>query len=154
MVVKITQVGTVSEAMEACRYCLTHGYNVHPCGSRGDREDYLALMERSRELRPQREQLSCGNLAHGFAACGVSDKAALSGDVVPNLGIITAYKDMLSAHQPFERFRAEPAGRELGKRLVRVIGAAGDDFIDDAQTAGDAQQSRFKKLRRFFRQLV
>jgi enolase len=38
MVLKITQVGTVTEAMEACRYCLTHGYNVHPCGSRGDRE--------------------------------------------------------------------------------------------------------------------
>ena len=37
MVLKITQVGSVSEAMEACRYCVTHGYNVHPCGSRGDR---------------------------------------------------------------------------------------------------------------------
>jgi len=36
MVLKITQVGTVTEAMEACHYCLTHGYNVHPCGSRGD----------------------------------------------------------------------------------------------------------------------
>jgi enolase len=38
MVVKITQVGTVSEAMAACELALTHGYNVHPCGSRGDRE--------------------------------------------------------------------------------------------------------------------
>jgi enolase len=38
MVLKITQVGTVTEAMEACRYCVTHGYNVHPCGSRGDNE--------------------------------------------------------------------------------------------------------------------
>ena len=38
MVLKITQVGSVTEAMEACRYCVTHGYNVHPCGSRGDRE--------------------------------------------------------------------------------------------------------------------
>jgi enolase len=37
MVLKITQVGTVTEAMTACRYALTHGYNVHPCGSRGDR---------------------------------------------------------------------------------------------------------------------
>jgi enolase len=38
MVLKITQVGTVSEAMAACELALTHGYNVHPCGSRGDRE--------------------------------------------------------------------------------------------------------------------
>ena len=38
MVLKITQVGTVSEALDAARYCLHHGYNVHPCGSRGDRD--------------------------------------------------------------------------------------------------------------------
>lgn len=38
MVLKITQVGTVSEAMSACRLCQSHGYNVHPCGSRGDRD--------------------------------------------------------------------------------------------------------------------
>jgi enolase len=38
MVLKITQVGTVSEALDAARYCLNHGYNVHPCGSRGDRD--------------------------------------------------------------------------------------------------------------------
>ena len=38
MVLKITQVGTVSEALDAAEYCLRHGYNVHPCGSRGDRD--------------------------------------------------------------------------------------------------------------------
>jgi enolase len=38
MVLKITQVGTVSEALDAARYCHSHGYNVHPCGSRGDRD--------------------------------------------------------------------------------------------------------------------
>jgi enolase len=38
MVLKITQVGTVSEALDAAHYCLSHGYNVHPCGSRGDRD--------------------------------------------------------------------------------------------------------------------
>ncbi|MGI6368921.1 MAG: enolase C-terminal domain-like protein [Anaerolineae bacterium] len=37
MVLKITQVGTVTEALDAARYCHAHGYNVHPCGSRGDR---------------------------------------------------------------------------------------------------------------------
>src|SRR5690606_1984882 len=53
---------------------------------------------------PHRTVLSCGNLAHGFAACMPRDKQALAGDTVPNLGIITAYNDMLSAHQPYETF--------------------------------------------------
>jgi phosphogluconate dehydratase len=60
--------------------------------------------------------LSCGNLAHGFAVCSPAEKAALAADVVPNLGIITAYNDMLSAHQPYETFPAliREAAREVG----------------------------------------
>ncbi|MCB1426412.1 MAG: phosphogluconate dehydratase, partial [Notoacmeibacter sp.] len=63
-----------------------------------------------------RAQLGCANLAHGFAACNAGDKAALAGDAVPNLGIITAYNDMLSAHQPLESFPAliRQAAREAG----------------------------------------
>jgi phosphogluconate dehydratase len=72
--------------------------------SHDSRSAYLDRIRGAAERGPQRSRLSCGNLAHGFAACGLSDKAALSGDVVPNLGIITAYNDMLSAHQPYERF--------------------------------------------------
>lgn len=72
--------------------------------SHDSRSIYLDRIRGAAERGPQRSRLSCGNLAHGFAACGLSDKAALSGDVVPNLGIITAYNDMLSAHQPYERF--------------------------------------------------
>ena len=41
MVLKITQVGTVSEALDAANFCLQHGYNVHPCGSRGDRDSIV-----------------------------------------------------------------------------------------------------------------
>src|SRR3546814_1570406 len=66
--------------------------------------DLLDRLRRAAEAGPRRTTLSCGNLAHGFAACGLSDKQALKGAVVPNLAIITAYNDMLSAHQPFERF--------------------------------------------------
>ena len=51
-----------------------------------------------------RATLSCGNLAHGFAVCSPSEKTALAGERVPNLGIITSYNDMLSAHQPFETY--------------------------------------------------
>lgn len=72
--------------------------------SHDSRRAYLERIGKAADQGPQRSRLSCGNLAHGFAACGLSDKAALSGDVVPNLGIITAYNDMLSAHQPYERF--------------------------------------------------
>ena len=67
--------------------------------------------------------LSCGNLAHGFAVCRPSEKAALGGDRVPNLGIITSYNDMLSAHQPFETFPAliKQAAREAGG-IAQVAG--------------------------------
>jgi phosphogluconate dehydratase len=55
---------------------------------------------------PARGTLSCSNLAHGFAACGSDDKTALSAGVVPNIAIVSAYNDMLSAHQPFETYPA------------------------------------------------
>ncbi|MCT8998231.1 phosphogluconate dehydratase [Chelativorans intermedius] len=72
--------------------------------SRASREAYLARVEHAASKGPHRTVLSCGNLAHGFAACAPGDKAALAGDSVPNLGIITAYNDMLSAHQPYEPY--------------------------------------------------
>ncbi len=65
---------------------------------------YLDEISKAAEKGPRRGHLGCANLAHGFAACGPSDKAALAGGTVSNLAIVTAYNDMLSAHQPFERF--------------------------------------------------
>lgn len=72
--------------------------------SKPTREIYLKSIDEQIVKGVHRSSLSCGNLAHGFAACGVSDKAALSGDVVPNIGIITSYNDMLSAHQPYKNY--------------------------------------------------
>ncbi|MCB1386617.1 MAG: phosphogluconate dehydratase [Nitratireductor sp.] len=72
--------------------------------SRRTRETYLARIDELAGRGPHRSALSCSNLAHGFAACGVADKADLAGDVKPNLGIITAYNDMLSAHAPYKDF--------------------------------------------------
>ena len=61
--------------------------------------------------------LSCGNLAHAFAACAAGDKAALAARAAPNLGIVTAYNDMLSAHQPYETYpAADQAGGPRGRR--------------------------------------
>ena len=72
--------------------------------SASSRARYLDGIAAAAEKGPRRGALGCANLAHGFAACGPSDKAKLAGDIVPNLGIITAYNDMLSAHHPYERF--------------------------------------------------
>jgi phosphogluconate dehydratase len=64
---------------------------------------------------PRRAHLTCGNQAHAYAAMG-SDQAALMAERQPNLGIVTAYNDMLSAHQPFQRFPdlIKDAAREHG----------------------------------------
>ncbi|NIJ69677.1 phosphogluconate dehydratase [Xanthomonas sp. 60] len=80
------------------------------------RAAYLATLEAALRDGPFRSRLSCGNLAHGFAACGGTDKSRLRGGVTPNLGIITSYNDMLSAHQPFESYpeQIRQIARELG----------------------------------------
>ncbi len=72
--------------------------------SRSTRAAYLARINSVDRHEPQREHLSCGNLAHGFAACGSDDKNALRHGRRANLAIVTAYNDMLSAHQPYERY--------------------------------------------------
>lgn len=74
--------------------------------SKATRAAYLSRVMAAANDGPARGTLPCSNLAHGFAACGTADKAALSGDVVPNIAIVSAYNDMLSAHQPFETYPA------------------------------------------------
>lgn len=68
--------------------------------SRDSRRRYLDLMDRERERQPDRNSLSCSNLAHGFAAA-LEDQQAIKTNRGPNLAIVTAYNDMLSAHQPY-----------------------------------------------------
>ncbi|MET3790857.1 phosphogluconate dehydratase [Aquamicrobium terrae] len=91
--------------------------------SRPGREAYLARITDAAGKSANRAVLGCGNLAHGFAVCSPQEKIALSGDTVPNLGIVTAYNDMLSAHQPFETFPAliKQAAREAGG-IAQVAG--------------------------------
>ena len=71
--------------------------------SRPSRTRYLDLIDRAREAGVNRPSLSCGNLAHGFAASG-EDKLAIRGGKTLNIGIVTAYNDMLSAHQPYAKY--------------------------------------------------
>jgi phosphogluconate dehydratase len=79
------------------------------------RGPYLERMARAVEAGPARSHLACGNQAHAYAAMG-EDKAALAEGRAPNIGIVTAYNDMLSAHQPFESYPGQirAAARRAG----------------------------------------
>lgn len=70
--------------------------------SRDSRKAYLDKIEKARLKGPHRGVLSCGNLAHGFAACSGEEKKDLTALTKANIGIISSYNDMLSAHQPYE----------------------------------------------------
>lgn len=68
------------------------------------RADYIRRMDAARDSGVGRAKLSCANWAHAFAGAPIKDKLTAMSGAQPNLGIITAYNDMLSAHQPFERY--------------------------------------------------
>ncbi len=74
--------------------------------SRQSRMRYLKTTQAAQRKGPHRTALSCGNLAHGFAACGAEGKQALQGEARGNLGIVSSYNDMLSAHQPLKDYPA------------------------------------------------
>ena len=101
------------------------------------RAAYLDRLAAAREAGVNRAVLSCGNLAHGFAACSSADKAKLAGDRALNLGIVTSYNDMLSAHQPFETYPdiIKAAAREIGA-TAQVAG--GVPAMCDGITQGQA----------------
>lgn len=68
------------------------------------RKNYTSNLENACNAKPQRSGLQCGNLAHGFAACSARDKFDLRGLSKANIAIISAYNDLLSAHQPYETY--------------------------------------------------
>ena len=80
------------------------------------RKAYLERVARAADDGPARSSLSCSNLAHGMAAARRPEKQVLSGHTVANLAIVSAYNDMLSAHQPFESYpqQIRDAARECG----------------------------------------
>ncbi|GII63889.1 phosphogluconate dehydratase [Sphaerisporangium krabiense] len=96
-----------------------------------------AAAAEARRRGPARTALGCANLAHGFAACSPADKLALRGAERPGVAIVSAYNDMLSAHQPFETYPA------ILKRAVREAGgvaqfAGGVPAMCDGVTQGRA----------------
>jgi phosphogluconate dehydratase len=86
------------------------------------RGDYLERTRKRKLIEPARGKLACANLAHVLAASG-ADKAHLQQSVIPNIGVVTSYNDMLSAHQPFESYP------EVIRAAARLAGAT-------AQVAG------------------
>ena len=101
------------------------------------RRPYLERMARARDAGPKRAHLTCGNQAHAYAAMPPEEKAALATGSAGNLGIVTAYNDMLSAHQPYERYP------DLIRAAARAAGgtaqvAGGVPAMCDGVTQGPA----------------
>ncbi|QJR82434.1 phosphogluconate dehydratase [Alteromonas pelagimontana] len=104
--------------------------------SKDSRKAYLAKIDKARRQGPHRGVLSCGNLAHGFAACGTGDKTDLRSMTKANVAIVSAYNDMLSAHQPYEAYPA------ILKEAVKEVGsvaqfAGGVPAMCDGVTQGN-----------------
>ncbi|MFY8125861.1 MAG: phosphogluconate dehydratase [Hydrogenophaga sp.] len=91
--------------------------------SRHQRAQYLQSIAGQRTAGTQRAGLGCANMAHTTAALSASDKLKIHAERAPHVGIVTAYNDMLSAHQPFEHYP------ELLRSAARRMGAS-------AQVAG------------------
>lgn len=105
--------------------------------SKTTRSAYLNKIEKARRQGPHRGALSCGNLAHGFAACGKQEKADLTSMIKANVAIVSSYNDMLSAHQPYEMYP------KILKDAVKSVGsvaqfAGGVPAMCDGVTQGNA----------------
>ena len=101
------------------------------------RSDYMRRMQKAADEGPRRAHLTCTNLAHAYAASPDGDKDVLAAETAGNIGIITAYNDMLSAHQPFETYPEiiRQAAREAGG-TAQVAG--GVPAMCDGVTQGQA----------------
>ena len=103
--------------------------------SAASRQGYLSRIRAAAEDGPTRRKLSCGNLAHGMAAADIVSKKSLTGATAANIGIVSAYNDMLSAHQPFESYPAAIRKAAAGTGAVAQL-AGGVPAMCDGVTQG------------------
>ncbi len=105
--------------------------------SAATRQAYLAVLAQAKKPGPYRGGMGCANAAHAYAAMPTHDKLVLQQERQPNLGVITAYNDMLSAHQPYEHYpeRIRAAARAVGA-TAQVAG--GVPAMCDGVTQGEA----------------
>ncbi|KTC86650.1 phosphogluconate dehydratase [Legionella brunensis] len=99
------------------------------------RANYLEQTEKAQLKGPHRGALQCGNLAHAFAACPAREKTELRALTKANIAIVSAYNDMLSAHQPYENYPA------ILKQAINEVGcvaqfAGGVPAMCDGVTQG------------------
>ncbi len=105
--------------------------------SKPTRDIYIARMKAALTAGRTRTALSCGNLAHGMASCNPTDKSLLAKEAAPNLAIISAYNDMLSAHSPYQHYPKliKTAAARLG---VTAQFAGGVPAMCDGVTQGQS----------------
>ncbi|MBV7259147.1 phosphogluconate dehydratase [Erythrobacter crassostreae] len=103
--------------------------------SKASRSAYLELMQREADRKPEHKDVACSNLAHAFAGA-MEDQDAMKAGRGPNIGIVSAYNDMLSAHQPYGRYpdRMKIFAREVGA-TAQVAG--GTPAMCDGVTQGE-----------------
>ena len=103
--------------------------------SKRSRDDYLSQIQSMKDFGVARKSLSCGNLAHGFAANTEQEKQLLSQYEKPNIGIISSYNDMLSAHHPYQDYPAQIKAVAMKKGITAQF-AGGVPAMCDGVTQG------------------
>ncbi|TNE62343.1 MAG: phosphogluconate dehydratase [Alphaproteobacteria bacterium] len=103
--------------------------------SKDSRATYIARVQAMRDQGRSRPRLSCGNLAHAMAACSEADKAKYNADGMVNIAIVSAYNDMLSAHQPYHKMLDEVKEAVLSAGAVAQM-AGGVPAMCDGVTQG------------------
>jgi len=103
--------------------------------STGTRAAYLAVVDAMIDRQPSQDRMGCANLAHAYAALPGADKFRVTVEKAPNIGIVTAYNDMLSAHQPYQSYPAILRD-EAAKHHATVQVAGGVPAMCDGVTQG------------------
>ena len=103
---------TTSPALHPVVRAVTQRIAERSAASRGA---YLARIDRLVGRPPGADRMGCANVAHAFAALPARDKFRVVAEKAPHLGVVTAYNDMLSAHQPYESY---PALIQIGRAHV------------------------------------
>ncbi|MEM7256875.1 MAG: phosphogluconate dehydratase [Pseudomonadota bacterium] len=103
--------------------------------SEQSRAQYLARVQRSRKNQPRRNRLSCTNFAHAVAAASPNEKLVLHQERTPTIGIVSSYNEMLSAHQPFNRFPVIIKNTAI-KNAATALFAGGVPAMCDGVTQG------------------
>ncbi len=105
--------------------------------SRATRGDYLARLELAAQRKPGAERLGCANVAHAFAALPGDDRLRVVAGRAPNIGIVTAYNDMLSAHAPYQHY-PDLVKLEARRHSATAQVAGGVPAMCDGVTQGTA----------------